>query len=127
MAGILIVEDDKDLRELLKASLTKSGDHLVIDASNGKEALQKFKSLLVDLVITDLVMPEQDGIGLIMELRKIKPGLKIIAISGGGKVGPSNYLSIAETLGANAVFAKPFSIKSLLEKVDEIIKVDYDL
>ena len=127
MAGILIVEDDKDLRELLKASLTKSGDHLIIDASNGKEALQKFKSLLVDLVITDLVMPEQDGIGLIMELRKIKPGLKIIAISGGGKVGPSNYLSIAETLGANAVFAKPFSIKSLLEKVDEIIKVDYDL
>ncbi len=121
------MEDDKDLRELLKASLTKSGDHLIIDASNGKEALQKFKSLLVDLVITDLVMPEQDGIGLIMELRKIKPGLKIIAISGGGKVGPSNYLSIAETLGANAVFAKPFSIKSLLEKVDEIIKVDYDL
>lgn len=121
MAGILIVEDDSDLRELLKSSFLKRGDHLVIDASNGKEALHKFKLLLVDLVITDLVMPEMDGIGLIMELKKLKPSIKIIAISGGGKIGPSNYLSIAETLGANAIFTKPFSIKNMMDKVDELI------
>lgn len=120
MAGILLVEDDHDLRTMLKSSLQKSGN-LIIEASNGKEALQKFKSLLVDLVITDLVMPEQDGIGLIMELKKLKPEIKIIAISGGGKAGPANYLSIAETLGADAVFAKPFSLNSFQEKVEEIL------
>jgi CheY-like chemotaxis protein len=121
MAGILLVEDDHDLRTMLKSSLQK-GSHLIIEASDGKEALQKFKSLLIDLVITDLVMPEQDGIGLIMELKKLKPDIKIIAISGGGKAGPANYLSIAETLGADAVFAKPFSLNSFQEKVEEILK-----
>lgn len=120
MAGILLVEDDNDLRTMLKSSLLK-GNHLIIEASNGKEALHKFKSLLVDLVVTDLVMPEQDGIGLIMELKKLKPDIKIIAISGGGKAGPANYLSIAEALGADAVFSKPFSLNIFKEKVDEIL------
>lgn len=120
MAGILLVEDDQDLRAMLKSSLQK-GKHLIIEASDGKEALYKFKSLLIDLVITDLVMPEQDGIGLIMELKKLKPDIKIIAISGGGKAGPSNYLSIAETLGADAVFSKPFSVTIFQEKVEEIL------
>ena len=121
MAGILVVEDDADLRELISKSLQKRGDHMVIDASDGKEALKKFKSLLVDMVITDIVMPEMDGIGLIMELKKLKSDIKIIAISGGGKVGPTNYLSIAETMGAEAVFTKPFSIKALVEKVEELL------
>lgn len=120
MAGILLVEDDYDLRSMLKSSLEK-GKNLIIEASNGREALNKFKSSLIDLVITDLVMPEQDGIGLIMELKKIKPDIKIIAISGGGKAGPSNYLSIAETLGANAIFSKPFSVIAFQEKVDQIL------
>lgn len=121
MAGILLVEDDNDLRDLLKRTLEKRGNHLVIDASNGKEALFKFKTLLVDVVITDLVMPDLDGIGLIMELRKVKPNIKIIAISGGGKVGPSNYLNIAKTLGADAIFTKPFSMKSIIDKVEELL------
>jgi CheY-like chemotaxis protein len=120
MAGILLVEDDSDLRSMLKSSLSKS-HNLIIEASNGREALNKFKSFLIDLVITDFVMPEQDGIGLIMELKKIKPDIKVIAISGGGKAGPSNYLSIAETLGANAIFSKPFSVTAFQEKVDEIL------
>lgn len=120
MAGILLVEDDYDLRSMLKSSLEK-GKNLIVEASNGREALHKFKSSLIDLVITDLVMPEQDGIGLIMELKKLKPDIKIIAISGGGKAGPSNYLSIAETLGANAIFSKPFSVTLFMEKVDEIL------
>ena len=123
MAGILLVEDDEDLRTMLKRSLEKA-NYKIIEASNGKEAMKKFKSELVDLVITDLVMPEQDGIGLIMELKKIKSDMKFIAISGGGKAGPANYLSIAETLGANAVFSKPFSINVFLEKVESILK-DY--
>lgn len=120
MAGILLVEDDNDLRAMLKSSLERKR-YTVIEASNGREALQKFKPLLTDLVITDLLMPEQDGIGLIMEVKKLRPDIKVIAISGGGKAGPSNYLSIAETLGADAVFAKPFSLASLMDKVTSII------
>jgi CheY-like chemotaxis protein len=120
MAGILLVEDDKDLRAMLKSSLEKKR-YIVMEASNGREAINKFKPLLTDLVITDLLMPEQDGIGLIMEIKKLKPEIKIIAISGGGKAGPSNYLSIASTLGADAVFAKPFSLNIFLEKVEQLI------
>lgn len=120
MAGILLVEDNNDLRGMLKNSLEKS-KYVVIEASNGREALQKYKSLLVDLVVTDLLMPEQDGIGLIMELKKMKPDIKIIAISGGGKAGPANYLNIAETLGADAVFAKPFSLHQFMDRVNELL------
>jgi len=119
MAGILLVEDDDDLRLMLKDSLEKR-KHSIIEASNGREALNKFKSSVTDLVITDLLMPEQDGIGLIMQLRKVKPDIKIIAISGGGKMGPSNYLDVAKTIGANAIFSKPFNLKSFVEEVEKL-------
>lgn len=121
MTSILLVEDNSDLRAMLKSSLEKRR-YMVIEASDGREALKKFKPLLVDMVITDLLMPEQDGIGLIMELKKIKPEIRVIAISGGGKAGPANYLSIAETLGADAVFAKPFNLNQFLDKVAEILE-----
>jgi DNA-binding NtrC family response regulator len=120
MAGILLVEDDNDLRIMLKKSLEKR-KYQVIEANNGRDALNKFKSNVVDLVVTDLLMPEQDGIGLIMELKKIKPDMKIIAISGGGKAGPTNYLNIAKTLGANAVFPKPFSLNQFMDKVSSLL------
>jgi len=119
VAGILLVEDNDDLRTMLKDALEKRR-HYIIEASNGREALSKFKSSATDLVITDLLMPEQDGIGLIMELRKVQPEIKIIAISGGGKIGPSNYLDVAKTLGADAVFPKPFNLKSFIEEVERL-------
>ncbi|MFO7755779.1 MAG: response regulator [Bacteroidales bacterium] len=119
MAGILLVEDNEDLRTMLKQSLEKR-NHKIIEASNGREAVNKFKSVMTDLVITDILMPEQDGIGLIMELKKVKPELFIIAISGGGKIGPSNYLDIARTLGADAVFPKPFNINHLIDEVENL-------
>ena len=121
MAVILLVEDDQGLREMLKGSLLKN-KFQVIEASNGRDAINKFKKTLIELVITDLLMPEQDGIGLIMELRKIKSDLKIIAISGGGKAGPGNYLSIAQALGANAIFTKPFNLNLFIDKVIELTK-----
>lgn len=120
MSGILLVEDDNDLRAMLKSSLEKK-KYVVMEASNGREAMLKFKPILTDLVITDLLMPEQDGIGLIMELKKIKPDIRVIAISGGGKAGPSNYLNIAKTLGADAVLAKPFSLTAFIDKVEVIL------
>lgn len=113
------MEDNDDLRIMLRQSLEKR-NHKIIEASNGREAINKFKSVMTDLVITDILMPEQDGIGLIMELKKLKPELLIIAISGGGKIGPSNYLDIARTLGADAVFPKPFNVNHLVDEVENL-------
>jgi CheY-like chemotaxis protein len=120
MACILIVEDDKDLREMLRDSLVKR-KHTVLEASNGKEAILRFKPSITDLLITDLIMPDEDGLKLIMDIKTLKPAIKIIAISGGGKAGPGNYLDVAKALGANAVFSKPFSLKDLLTKIGELL------
>jgi CheY-like chemotaxis protein len=120
MACILIVEDDKDLREMLRDSLVKR-KHTVLEASNGKEAILRFKPSITDLLITDLIMPDEDGLKLIMDIKTLKPAIKIIAISGGGKAGPGNYLDVAKALGANAVFPKPFSLKDLLTKIGELL------
>jgi DNA-binding response OmpR family regulator len=121
MPGILIVEDDKDLREMLKTSLSKR-KYTVIEASDGKEAIIHFKPAITDLVITDLIMPDEDGLKVIMKLKEIKPDIKIIAISGGGKAGPGNYLNIARALGADEVLSKPFSLIDLITKIESILK-----
>jgi DNA-binding response OmpR family regulator len=121
MSVILIVEDDKDLREMLKTSLVKR-KYVVLEASNGQEAINKFKPSITDLVITDLIMPDEDGLKVIMKMREIKPGIKIIAISGGGKAGPGNYLNLARALGANEVFSKPFSMNDLIVKIDLLLE-----
>lgn len=119
MPGVLIVEDDDDLREMLKVTLTKN-KYTVLEAADGKEAITKFKPSVTDLVITDIIMPHEEGLKVILKIREIKPDIKIIAISGGGKAGPGSYLNIAKALGANAVFSKPFSINDLLNKVKEL-------
>jgi DNA-binding response OmpR family regulator len=121
MPGIMIVEDDNDLREMLKISLLQR-KYTVIEAGNGKEAIAKFKPALIDLVVTDIIMPDEDGLKVIMKLREIKPSIRIIAISGGGKAGPGNYLNLARALGANEIFSKPFSVQTLLTKIDTILE-----
>lgn len=120
MAGILLVEDDKELREMLKISLIRH-KYTVYESDNGKEAISHFKPSITDLVITDLIMPEEDGLKVIIKLRELKPTIKIIAISGGGKAGPGSYLNMAKALGANSIFSKPFSINDLIAKVEELL------
>ena len=120
MACILVVEDDRDLREMLKISLLKR-KYTVLEASNGKEALARFKPTITDLVITDLIMPDEDGLKVIMKIKELKPSIKVIAISGGGKAGPGNYLNLAKALGANEVFSKPFSVNDLVRKIDFLL------
>jgi CheY-like chemotaxis protein len=120
MAGILIVEDDKDLREMLKTSLLMR-KYTVFEASNGKDALQRFKPAITDIVITDLIMPDEDGLKVILKIKELKPLIKIIAISGGGKAGPGNYLNLAKALGADEIFSKPFSINELIKKIAELL------
>jgi DNA-binding response OmpR family regulator len=120
MACILLVEDDRDLREMLRTTLIKR-KYTVSEASNGKEALLRFKPSITDLVITDLIMPDEDGLKVIMKIKEIKPGIKIIAISGGGKAGPGNYLDLAKALGADEIFSKPFSINDLMKKIEILL------
>jgi DNA-binding response OmpR family regulator len=120
MPGILIVEDDKSIREMLKLSLLRN-NYTVLEAENGKDAIVHFKSLLTDLVVTDLIMPEEDGLKVIIKLKELKPSIKIIAISGGGKAGPASYLNLAKALGADAIYTKPFSINDLVAKIRELL------
>jgi CheY-like chemotaxis protein len=123
MSVILLIEDDKELREMLKTALRRK-DHVVIEAENGKEALIHFKPGVTDMVITDLIMPDEDGLKVIMKIRELKKGIKVIAISGGGKAGPGSYLNLAKALGADAVYSKPFSINDIILKIEELLKVE---
>jgi DNA-binding response OmpR family regulator len=120
MSLILLIEDDKELRSMLRTALVRK-DFNVLEADNGKEAMIQFKPGITDLVITDLIMPEEDGLEVIMKIREKKPGIKIIAISGGGKAGPGSYLNLAKALGADAVFSKPFSVGELVSKIESLL------
>ena len=84
MANILVVDDEELVRATLRQML-ESADHVVFEAANGKEALRSFENRAVDLVITDIIMPEKEGIETIIDLRKIAPNLRIVAISGGNR------------------------------------------
>ena len=123
MPGVLIVEDDKDLREMLKTSLSRR-KITVFEAGNGKDAITHFKPSITDLVVTDLIMPEEDGLKVIIKLRELKPSIRIIAISGGGKAGPGSYLNLAKALGADAIYSKPFSINDLVLKIEELLTIE---
>jgi len=120
MAHVLVVDDDFQVLAMLKRTLEKTG-YEVLTAANGKEAMKCIHQEPPDLVITDLIMPEKEGIETIIEIRKDFPEIKIIAISGGGRIVPEQFLQIAKTIGANQIFAKPFDRKKLLEGVRELL------
>ncbi len=110
MTKILLVDDEERVRSTLKEVLESDG-YEVQEVSNGKEALESFARSAPDLILTDIVMPDTEGIELIMRIRKSDPNVKIIAMSGG------NYLEIARKLGADRILAKPFSNQVLLDAV----------
>lgn len=120
MGRIMIVEDDTAVRELLRNILERAG-HTVVDARNGKEALTLYRKNPVDLVITNILMPEKEGLETIQELRREDADVKIIAVSGGGQIGPADYLDIARRFGAMRTFTKPFDRKELLRAVDDLL------
>jgi len=121
MQTILLIEDDSQTRKLLKRMLDSAG-YNVLEAADGKEGVNLFKQEPADLVITDLVMPEQEGIETIRILKQVVSDVKIIAISGGGRIGPENYLSMAERLGARQTLKKPIKREDLLEAVDKMLQ-----
>lgn len=117
---ILIIDDDEQLRALLHEILERAG-FAVVEAANGVEGLQLFRSEPADLVITDLIMPDKEGVETILELRREFPEARIIAISGGGRNGSANYLPIAARLGARRTVAKPFSRQEILDAVRDTL------
>lgn len=121
MASILLIDDDDMFRDVLATALTQAG-HVVKQAANGAEGLRLFRQEPPDLVITDIVMPEKEGLGTIMELRQSHPHARVIAMSGGLAHDPKLYLHMAEKFGASAVLAKPFHLTELLTAVDAALK-----
>jgi len=90
-------------------------------ASNGSKGLKLFEKIQADLVITDIIMPEKEGLETIREMKRLKSDLKIIAMSGGGKISADNYLATAKIFGASRVLQKPFSQKLMLDAVKELL------
>lgn len=117
MAKILIVEDDDEVRDVLKTLLREEG-HEVFEASDGNEAMEQFHLTPADLVILDIVLPDKEGLETIIDLRRTHPTVKIMAMSGGGRTSPQDYLDMAKRLGAVEVIAKPFSIDDFLRSVN---------
>lgn len=117
MASVLVVDDEPLIRETLRQILEHAG-HEVTDVGNGKEALSALSGRTFDLVITDILMPEKEGIETIIEIKSQMPNLAIIAISGGDRAGAMDVLGIARRLGANQVLAKPFRGEQILNAVE---------
>lgn len=120
MARILIIDDDEVTREILDELFEMEG-YRVAKASDGKEGLKLHKENPFDLIITDIIMPEMEGLETIREIKRISPEVKIIAISGGGRLDPNGYLIMAGKLGANLTFDKPLDPAQLLKGVQRLL------
>jgi CheY-like chemotaxis protein len=117
---VLVIDDENSIRQLLKRTLEKIGCTVYL-AEDGAAGVQAYKKNSIDLVITDLVMPEKEGIEVIRELKMENAEVQIIAISGGGLNAPGTYLDIAKALGARQVFAKPIIMEDFLNTVKFIL------
>ncbi len=109
------------MRSLFRRTLQRAG-YETLEATDGRAGLDLLSRNPVDLLITDLIMPEMEGVELILQLRHSHPHLRIIAISGGGRVAPEGYLEVARACGAAKVLAKPFEIEQLLSCVKELLE-----
>ena len=122
MNKILLVDDDEVFNESLKEYLEYKG-FTVLSAFNGKQGLEMITTEKPDLVITDIVMPEVEGIELLTSvvIDSLVQRPKIVVISGGGRIGSSNYLSIAREIGADAVFEKPLDFNLLVKEINDLL------
>ena len=121
MARILVIDDDSAARDTI-VQVLEDGGYQVTSAEDGRVGLASFRREPPDLVITDIIMPEKEGIQTITEMRGERPGTKIIAISGGGRIGNTDFLRIARHLGAMDVIPKPFDPDDLLSCVGRCLQ-----
>jgi DNA-binding response OmpR family regulator len=123
---ILVIDDDYLVRFTLARLLRKKG-YDVVTAADGERGMTVFRSTAPDLVITDIIMPEQEGIETIRLMRRDRPDAKIIAISGGARFGDLDVLEIARKLGADDVIHKPFDAAELLSRVRQLYPMPREL
>ena len=118
MASVLIVDDEDQIRTLMHTALERAGFQ-VQEAVDGKEALACYRKQPFDLVIMDILMPDQDGLESIIQLRREFPTVKVIAITGGSDmIGVLNFLEVARMLGARRTLQKPFDLTTLVEAAE---------
>ncbi|MCX7018531.1 MAG: response regulator [Candidatus Sumerlaeota bacterium] len=120
MPAVLIIDDDPQFRYMLAETFRDEGFE-VDEAPDGKKGLRAYRAAPSDIVIVDMIMPEQEGVETIMAFRKEFPAVPIIAISGGGRLSPLPYLELALQFGAARVFTKPFDRKQFLAAVRELL------
>ena len=120
MAKILVIEDDPGVRRVLLCTLEMEG-HTVRAVNNGRDGLRAVSEFAPDVVVTDIVMPDSDGLEVIRTLRKEHPRVSIIAISGGGMICRTTYLEIARLLGANITLQKPVLPSDLVFAVASLV------
>jgi DNA-binding response OmpR family regulator len=125
MKRILLIEDDESLRKLLRMSLEGAG-YAVTEAPDGKVGLGLLAKAPADLVITDLVMPGKEGLETILEMRRSRPHQKIIAMSGGSRMGTKDNLTMAKNFGASLVFLKPFSLAEIIAGVSSLLGAPHE-
>jgi DNA-binding NtrC family response regulator len=121
MSRILIIDDEQPVRSVFRRALERAG-HEVSEAGDGQAGLKQIAQSSFDLVVTDIVMPTMEGVEFIFQVHREQPDLKVIAMSGGGRVAPKAYLDMARAAGAVSVLAKPFTIEALLAAVDAALK-----
>ena len=120
MKRILIIDDEQIVLEVLRKILELEG-YEVVTAANGDEGIELFSQKPFDLVVTDMVMPEKDGLQTILDLRKEDPDLAVIAMSGGGTISKERYLAVAGYLDGIITITKPFSLESITEAVAKLL------
>lgn len=120
MSRILVVDDDPISRQILRAMLEKEG-HVVSEAEDGVKAVNNYDKGSVDLVITDIFMPEKEGVQTVRELIKENPDVKIIAVSGGSSSANYDSLDWIKMFGVKYTFTKPFNSKAIIAAIDDLL------
>jgi DNA-binding response OmpR family regulator len=121
MCNVILIDDDIELLRQMATAFISAG-HKVRAAPDGQAGLALFTAEASDLVVTDIIMPNREGIETIVELRKASSSVKVIAISGGYRVGPADFLELARHVGADAALAKPFRLAQLLDLAGRLLR-----
>ncbi|MFN4354250.1 response regulator [Parvibaculum sp.] len=119
MSRVLVIDDDPLIRQTIRFALEEAG-FCVDEAESGVDGCLAVTDGNFDLMITDILMPDKDGIETIIEVKRTQPDLRILAMSGGGKIDGGEFLNLARRLGVNDTISKPFQIVSLLAKVERL-------
>ena len=117
---VLLIDDEPMVRKIVRKMLERAG-HDVVDVENGRAGFEQLERAAFDLIVTDIIMPEVEGIEVLTTVRQRHPSITVITMSGGGRTGNIDFLDVAKKLGAAATLQKPFTYGALLEAIDRSV------